>query len=82
MVFFSRSQQLLNEPKNKVDEFIGKYVSTEPTKTSPITCMTSLNRTTHDKHGISCPVLATESGHIYFLDPQTFSVLHQVRTLG
>lgn len=43
--------------------------------------MTTLKKNSQDTHDISCPVLATEIGNIYILDPQNFTVLHQVRTI-
>lgn len=42
--------------------------------------MTTIKKTSQDTHEVSCPVLATETGNIYILDPQTFTILHQVST--
>lgn len=73
-----RSQNLLNLPSNQIEEFLNRYSNTIPTKTSPIICMSTLNRSSPEKNAIACPVLGTESGDIFILDPQTFIILHQV----
>lgn len=75
-----RSQYLLNLPTAKAEEFINRYMGSVPMKSSPIVCMTTLNRTAPEKNAIACPVLGTEAGDIYILDPQTFVILHQART--
>ncbi|CAG9759499.1 unnamed protein product [Ceutorhynchus assimilis] len=48
-----------------------------PVKENIITCMTTIERSTRDKGAIACPIIATEFGNVYFLDPQNFSILHQ-----
>ncbi|KAF2901979.1 hypothetical protein ILUMI_04215 [Ignelater luminosus] len=72
-----RSQTLVNLPQEDIKEFIEKYSSIHLTKSSPITCMTSLKRNSEDPLAISCPVLATEQGQVYVLDPQSFTILHE-----
>ncbi|CAH1963366.1 unnamed protein product [Acanthoscelides obtectus] len=39
--------------------------------------MTTLKKSTNDRYDVCCPVLATESGNIFILDPVNFSVLYQ-----
>ncbi|XP_022916121.1 BBSome complex member BBS1 [Onthophagus taurus] len=73
----SRSQNLLSLEVNEISEYINKYSTSEPKKFSPITCMTTLNRSTQDKDAPACPILATEAGQVFILDPQTFAPLHQ-----
>lgn len=73
-----RTQQLLNLSKDQWDGFIKRYAGTVPVKTSPINCMATLRKTNSDKFAISCPILATENGVVYILNPQTFQILHQV----
>lgn len=75
-----RSQHLLNLPTEKIEEFVGKFAETEPAKVSTITCVTTLNRNSHEKYSVGCPVVATEAGHVYILDPQIFCIIHQVPT--
>ncbi|GLV44515.1 Bardet-Biedl syndrome 1 [Carabus blaptoides fortunei] len=79
-----RTQQLLTLPAEQIEDFIGRYVNAEPMKTSVITCMATLNRNSKNKDAVACLVVATEAGHVYFLDPQGFSILHQasVSTTG
>lgn len=76
-----RSQYLLNLTTEKAEEFVRKYADTEPVKASTITCLTTLNRNSHEKYSVACPVLATEAGHVYILDPQALCVVHQVFVL-
>ena len=75
-----RSQELLNLQPNQAQEYIQRYVGITPIKTSPIVCMSTLNRSSQDALAVACPVLGTEDGIIYVLDPQIFTVLHQVRS--
>lgn len=49
-----------------------------PIKENIITCMTTMERSTRDRTAIACPIIATEFGNIYILDPQNFSVILQV----
>lgn len=77
-----RSQELLVCPQEKLTaDFVNKLFEKPLKKCSSITCMTTLKKNSQDTYDISCPVLATEIGNIYILDPQTFTVLHQVRIL-
>ncbi|XP_044753442.1 Bardet-Biedl syndrome 1 protein homolog [Coccinella septempunctata] len=73
----SRSQVLLNLPPEKREEHILSYVNNEPMKINLITCMTTLKKTSQDPLSIACPVIATETGIVYILDPQNFSMLAQ-----
>ncbi|XP_045475110.1 Bardet-Biedl syndrome 1 protein homolog [Harmonia axyridis] len=73
----SRSQVLLNLPPDKREEHILSYVNNEPMKINLITCMTTLKKSSQDPLSIACPVIATETGIVYILDPQNFSMLMQ-----
>lgn len=73
-----RSQQLLNLDKEKAEEFIKQHVGCEPIKHSVITCLAVLNRSSPEQNAVACPVVGTEAGHIYVLDPQIFTIIHQV----
>ncbi|KAK9679844.1 Ciliary BBSome complex subunit 1 [Popillia japonica] len=73
-----RSQKLLGlQTPTAIKDFISKYKSSEPKKFAPITCMATLNRSTQDKQSPACPVVATEAGQIFILDPQTFTPMHE-----
>lgn len=85
----SRSQKLLSmasSAKEKdrnirvtVQDYVAKCIQTDiPQRTSVITCMASLNKNSVNSESVSCLVVATEAGHIYFLDPQGLTILHQV----
>lgn len=76
---FQRSQELLNISQ-KTPEIVKKLSSKDLKRFSPITCMTTIKKNSQDKYDVSCPILATDSGNIYILDPQTFNILHQVIT--
>ncbi|XP_030761918.1 Bardet-Biedl syndrome 1 protein homolog [Sitophilus oryzae] len=77
----SRSQHILNlESPLKIEEYIRKYINSMPTKENVITCMSTIEKTTHDKYSVNCPIIGTEFGNIYILDPQNFSILHQANT--
>lgn len=89
----SRSQKLLSmasSAKEKdrnlrltVQDYISKCILTDiPQRTSVITCMTSLNKNSVNSESVSCLVVATEAGHVYFLDPQGLTILHQVYQLA
>ncbi|GJQ85344.1 hypothetical protein Trydic_g12650 [Trypoxylus dichotomus] len=72
-----RSQKLLSLQASEIKDFVITYKNSEPKKFAPITCMTILNRSTQDKYSCACPVIATEAGQIFILDPQTFAPLHE-----
>ncbi|XP_050310813.1 Bardet-Biedl syndrome 1 protein homolog [Anthonomus grandis grandis] len=77
----ARSQHLLNlASPSEVEELIRKLNYTSPNKENIITCMTTLEKSTHEKSAVSCPVLATEYGNIFILDPQNFAILYQANT--
>lgn len=75
---YFRSQHLLNLPPDQVNVFIEKYVAIDPVKKVPITCLTTINRNSHQDFAVSCPVVGTEHGMVYILDPQTFGILYEV----
>lgn len=78
VLHYYRSQRLLSLSKEQLVDAVIKYVDVEPTKTSPITCASTIYKTSSDKQSVSCPILATEAGHVYVIDPKGFSILHQV----
>lgn len=69
---------MLNLPKEEWPEYVIIYKSNTLAKTSPVTCSTTINKNAIDPHAVSCPVIATEAGHIYIIDPSGFSVIHEV----
>jgi Bardet-Biedl syndrome 1 protein len=73
-----RSQELLTLQSGQIQEYVGRFAGVTPIKSSPIVCMSTLNRSSQDKSAVACPVLGTESGMIYILDPQIYTILHQV----
>ncbi|XP_066144542.1 Bardet-Biedl syndrome 1 protein homolog [Euwallacea fornicatus] len=77
----ARSQHILNLTSLvKVEEFVCKCFHSMPMKENMITCMTTLERTSRDKGAIACPIIATEFGNIYILDPQNFAIIYQANT--
>lgn len=76
--FVISSQHLLSIDKSKVDEFIKKHAGSELIKNSVITCAAILKRNSPEQNAVACPVIGTEAGHIYILDPQAFTIVHQV----
>ncbi|XP_074028565.1 Bardet-Biedl syndrome 1 isoform X1 [Leptinotarsa decemlineata] len=76
----NRSQEILTMQKSEIAEMVYNCSSKDFFKESPITCMTTLRKNSNDEHEVSCPVLATESGNIYILDPQAFTIVHQANT--
>ncbi|XP_068898520.1 Bardet-Biedl syndrome 1 protein [Tenebrio molitor] len=72
-----RSQELLTLQSGQIQEYVGRFAGVTPIKSSPIVCMSTLNRSSQDKSAVACPVLGTESGMIYILDPQIYTILHQ-----
>lgn len=79
LVVFSSQQLLKLSEKPKAEEFIKRHVGNELTKTSVITCISVLNRNSLEQNAVVCPVVGTEAGHIYVLDPQAFTIIHQVK---
>lgn len=73
-----RSQHLLNLNFEQMEDYIGRFCHSDPVKSTPIVCLGALTKSSHDS-APACPVLATESGQIYILDPQSFSIIHQAR---
>lgn len=65
--------------KSKAEELIKRHIGSELTKISVITCISVLNRNSPEQNAVACPVVGTEAGHIYVLDPQAFTIIHQVK---
>ncbi|XP_057671410.1 Bardet-Biedl syndrome 1 protein homolog isoform X2 [Diorhabda carinulata] len=76
----NRSQEVLTTNKSRIPDIVKRINVNDISKEYPITCMDTLNRNSNDKDDVSCPVIATEAGNIYILDPQTFNILHQANT--
>ncbi|ERL89688.1 hypothetical protein D910_07051 [Dendroctonus ponderosae] len=77
----ARSQYILNQTSPiLVEELLRKCGKTMPTKENIITCMASMARSSRDRRAIACPIIATEFGSIFVLDPQNFAILHQANT--
>uniref|UniRef100_A0AAR5QFK4 Bardet-Biedl syndrome 1 N-terminal domain-containing protein n=1 Tax=Dendroctonus ponderosae TaxID=77166 RepID=A0AAR5QFK4_DENPD len=77
----ARSQYILNQTSPiLVAELLRKCGKTMPTKENIITCMASMARSSRDRRAIACPIIATEFGSIFVLDPQNFAILHQANT--
>lgn len=72
------SQHLLSLKEQSLVEFIAKHVGVEPVRNSVITCTATINRSSPDQQAAACPVVGTEAGHVYVLDPQSFTIIHQV----
>ncbi|KAF4520686.1 hypothetical protein B566_EDAN006362 [Ephemera danica] len=47
-----------------------------------MTCMTTLKKSLPDEDAVSCLVLGTESGHVYILDSEAFTILDTIRVSG
>lgn len=73
-----RSQSLLSLPHSQIDEYVAKFKGITPMKSSVIVSMSTVNKNNQEIGSVSCPVLSTENGVVYILDPQTFTILHQV----
>nr|CAI5861276.1 unnamed protein product [Callosobruchus analis] len=74
-------QEIISEPLN-LDKVLKSHGIVEFTKEnfyieSPIAAMTTLKKSTNDRYDVCCPVLTTESGNIFILDPANFSILYQ-----
>ncbi|XP_065155693.1 Bardet-Biedl syndrome 1 protein homolog isoform X2 [Atheta coriaria] len=72
-----RSQLLVNLPPEQYPEFIQNFKNLPLKRQSPITCVAVLQRSSHELTTPGCPIVATEAGHVYFLDPVNFQILHQ-----
>lgn len=73
-----KSQKLIHLTDEKRIQFIKDYADIELVRPSVITVMTTIKRTTHDPKSAACLVFATESGDVYVLDAQTFSIIQEV----
>lgn len=45
-----------------------------------ITCIGTLKKNMADEDAVSCLVIGTESGDVYILDPEAFTILYKVST--
>lgn len=64
-----------------MEEFIKRHVGSALVKSSVITCVATVNKNSPESNVIACPVIGTEAGHVYVLDPQAFSIIHQVSSI-
>ncbi|GAB0098228.1 Bardet-Biedl syndrome 1 [Sergentomyia squamirostris] len=73
------SQKLLCIPDEQIHEYIHEHRDAPLQRLPTITAMTTLRRTSNDAKSVSCLVIASESGEIFILDSQAFTVLHRAR---
>ncbi|XP_059613859.1 Bardet-Biedl syndrome 1 protein [Phlebotomus argentipes] len=73
------SQRLIGMPDEEVQGYINDHRDSPLQRLPTITAMTTLRRTSSDIKAVSCLVIASESGEIFILDSQAFTVLHRAR---
>jgi Bardet-Biedl syndrome 1 protein len=76
----SLSQQLIFWPEEKREEFIKEHADASLERHSTITVMTTILRASTEENAPSCLILGSESGEIFILDTQSFTVLNQAKT--
>ncbi|KAJ8939077.1 hypothetical protein NQ318_008680 [Aromia moschata] len=72
-----RAQAIVCALDRKFTDLIKRNNVSLPYKESPITCTSTLRKSSYDQYAVSCPIIATESGNVYILDPPTLTILHQ-----
>ncbi|XP_068161369.1 Bardet-Biedl syndrome 1 protein [Antennarius striatus] len=73
-----RSLRFLSLDPGEVEQFVQLHKQQPIKRQTVITCIGTLRKSTADEDGVSCLVVGTESGRVYVLDPEAFTVLSQM----
>ncbi|KAL1129834.1 hypothetical protein AAG570_012778 [Ranatra chinensis] len=75
------SQKLLSIEPHLREDFLNKCnVSLQ--KQMVITCVATINKNIPDEKDVSCLLLGTESGQLYVMDPETFTLINSFLLTG
>ncbi|VVD04890.1 unnamed protein product [Leptidea sinapis] len=78
-VLSRQSLSFLALPMDQKLEYLDT-IDEDPKKFQPeISCVTTMKLSSNDKHAVSCLVIGSESGHVYYLDPHTFTQMAMAR---
>jgi len=79
----ARSQHLLSLPEAALRRKFLVEQKNQPLKRQTIvTCLTTIKKSLPDDDALTCLVVGTESGHVYILDSEAFTVLDTIRVPG
>ncbi|CAB3378974.1 Hypothetical predicted protein [Cloeon dipterum] len=79
----ARSQHLLSLPEAALRrKFVEEQKSQPLKRQTTITCLTTLKKALPDEDAVTCLVVGTESGHVYILDSEAFTILDTVQVSG
>nr|CAD7602763.1 unnamed protein product [Timema genevievae] len=77
-----RSQQLLLLERSKWQQFVSQHRDYPLKRQTVATCMTTLKKSMSEDYAVSCLVVGTESGEIFMLDPEAFTILETMSLCG
>ena len=79
----ARSQQLLSLPESAMrKKFLDEQKNQPLKRQTVVTCLTTLKKSLPDDDAVTCLVVGTESGHVYILDSEAFTILDTIRVSG
>ncbi|XP_068116242.1 Bardet-Biedl syndrome 1 protein isoform X2 [Hyperolius riggenbachi] len=73
-----RSLQFLMLDPQDMEAFVNTYKQLPLKRQTVITCMATLRKNMADEDAVCCLVIGTESGEIFILDPEAFTILTRV----
>ncbi|XP_044125970.1 Bardet-Biedl syndrome 1 protein isoform X2 [Bufo gargarizans] len=73
-----RSLRFLMLDQLEMEAFVNTYKQLPLKRQTVITCMGTLKKNMADEDAVCCLVIGTESGEIYILDPEAFTILTRV----
>ncbi|MEE6521800.1 hypothetical protein FKM82_020111 [Ascaphus truei] len=74
-----RSLRFLMLELQEMEAFVNTYKQQPLKRQTVITCMGTLKKNMADEDAVCCLVIGTESGEIFILDPEAFTILTRVR---
>lgn len=73
-----RSLRFLMLDQQEMEDFVNTYKLLPLKRQTVITCMGTLKKNMADEDAVCCLVIGTESGEIFILDPEAFTILTRV----
>lgn len=70
-----RSQRFLMIPDSEKEAFVSLYKNEPLRKTTIVTCLSTMKKSSHDSSSIDCLIMGTESRSVYVLDSEAFTIL-------
>lgn len=73
------TQRLISLESDRWESFIRENTEPKLQRLPTIVCMTTIFKNLEEEKAANCLIIATDSGEIFFMDSQSFRILHEAR---